>query len=341
MDTHPRNKRSNMRDVAHRAGVSVATVSRVLSGTHKVAQTTRERVESAIEALNFVPSPAARAINSGRTHLIGALVPTLDHAIFSRFLYAIELQLAKSGLSLLVATTDSSLEREAERAGDLLNLGVEGLIVSGITRSPDFSRLTARHEVPVVATSYFAPHNDLPTIGYDNEEVSQIALSHLLELGHTEVAILSGPPEDSDRTRARLDGLHACDGCTLRVQHIALDFAAAGDATERCLDTYPGVTAILGLSDVLAQGALFRLQNLGVPVPDAMSVMGMDDLPGSAYTWPALTSVQLPVDEMGRRAADALATWVEYGTRPEPRKLPSSVARRASTSRPGPQRRKG
>ena len=115
----PARKRATLRDVAQMAGVSAATVSRVVNANALVSERTRVRVQAAIDALHFVPSAAARAINSGRTHVVGALVPTLDNAIFSRFLDALEEGLAGYGLSLVVATTKDDPDREAERARGL------------------------------------------------------------------------------------------------------------------------------------------------------------------------------------------------------------------------------
>ncbi|MBM7069421.1 LacI family DNA-binding transcriptional regulator [Actibacterium sp. 188UL27-1] len=324
-----------MRDVAQKAGVSIATVSRVLSGTHNVAPETRRAVEQAIADLNFVPSAAARSINSGRTHMVGALVPTLDYAIFARFLDTLELELAKAGLSLVVATTKNDPDQEAKRAGDLLNLGVEGLVVSGITRSAEFEALVTRHALPVVATSYFDPESDLPTIGYDNAAVARVAFAHLADLGHREIAVLSGPARNNDRTRTRVNTLRARDDARISFHETELNHSAAGDQTEQILAQRPNVTAILCMSDVLAQGALFRLQTLGIAVPDQLSLMGVDDLQSSACTYPPLTSVHLPVEEMGHKTATAMARWVAQGIPAKHEKLPSSISIRRSTQRLG------
>lgn len=323
--------RSNMRDVAEKAGVSIATVSRVLSGADGVLETTRQRVEQAAEELSFVPSPAARAINSGRTYMVGALVPTLDHAIFARYIDALEIELVKQGFSLVVATTGGDAIREAERAENLLDLGVEGLFVSGITRGDGFEVLVARRKVPVVATSYFKDDHNLPTIGYDNAKVASMALEHLHALGHRQIGIISGFNKDNDRTSARLAGIerHGMDG--LHFAQSAIDYEAAGNSAAALLQKHPTLTGFLCLSDVLAQGALFRLQRMGVRVPNDVSIIGIDDLPGSASTFPSLTSVRLPVAEMGSRAAKALAYWIENGARPASLELEGRISLRQST----------
>lgn len=325
--------RNNMRDVARKAGVSIATVSRVLNGAHGVSEATRTRVEQTAEALSFVPSAAARAINSGRTHMVGALVPTLDHAIFSRYIDALELELVTHGFSLVVATTGGNPAREAERAENLLNLGVEGLLVSGVTRSPAFDALIARRKTPVIATSYFKSDHSLPTIGYDNAKVAQMALSHLIDLGHRNIAVMSGISQNNDRTVARLSGLRDVGGEHLIFAQSDIDFEAAGANAETLLAKAKTLTAFLCLSDVLAQGVLFRMQKMGVRVPADLSIIGIDDLPGSASTHPPLTSIRLPVTDMGRQAAGALARWIEDGTRPPSRELIGQLSARQSTRR--------
>ena len=328
-------KRSNLRDVAKLAGVSVATVSRVLNGTASVNKETRARVDAAIDSLNFVPSAAARAMNSGRSRILGALIPTLDHTIYARFLNALEHGLAQHGLSLVVATTEADADVEYARARSLLDLGVEGLVVSGITHSPDFEALVARRNVPVVATSYYDPGYHLPTIGYDNHRAGQVAYQHLKACGYNTIALLHGPAAQTDRTRARLAGIGQAAGGALRALACDIRLDAAGAALRHLLaEGRPD--ALLCLSDVLAQGALFECQRLGLSVPEDLALMGIDDLPSSAHVTPALSTVHLPVARMGKMAAEALAEWVETGTRPQPRKLEAHIITRQTTRPPYP-----
>ncbi|MEO1531178.1 MAG: LacI family DNA-binding transcriptional regulator [Pseudomonadota bacterium] len=334
MSDREARKRSTLRDVARRSGVSVATVSRVLNAPMRVSQATRERVQSAITELRFFPSAAARAINSGRTRLVGALVPTLDNAIFARFLEALEGGLAERGLSLVVATTNGDPEREAAKAQSLIDCGAEGLVLSGVTRAASFDALVERAQMPVIATSYFDPDYRYPTIGYENGTVARIALSHLIDLGHREIAVLHGPVHNNDRTRARLQGLEPPKNITLSHWETDLSVGGGSAAVDRLLSGHMP-TAILCLSDVLATGALYALHRHGIAVPEQTSVMGIDDLPSSAFTRPALTTVRLQVREMGAATAEALADWIEEGHRPEPRDLGPKLIVRETAAPPG------
>ena len=326
-----RKKRANLRDVAKVSSVSVATVSRVLNKSPLVSDETRGRVLSAIESLKFVPSAAARAINSGRTRMVGALVPTLDHAIFSRFIDSLEEELGKFNLSLVVATTRGDEEVETSQAQRLLDLGVEGLVVTGITHSADLYSLVERSSLPIIATSFFDPDYRLPTIGYDNARIAQLSLDHLIDLGHRRIAVLHGPTQNNDRARARVRGLEKRTDATLSFYESEIQIANAGDAAEAAINATAPTTALLCLSDVLAHGALFRCQNLGKLVPKEISIVGLDDLPASASTCPPLTSVHSPVKRMGRRTAVSLAKWVEEGVRPAPELIDAHLVIRSST----------
>jgi LacI family transcriptional regulator len=322
-------KRANLRDVAKAAGVSVATVSRVLNTPELVTVSTRETVQAAIEALHFVPSAAARSINSGRSHVIGALVPTLDNAIFSKFLGALETKLGEYGLSLVVATTDSDPDIEAQKAQRLVNIGAEALIVSGISHSPDFDSLISRTRMPTVATSFYDPNYRYPTIGYDNAAASRKALEFLIGKGHQHIAVFHGPTDHHDRMRARLSGLHGKSELYSFETDITL--VGAGRAINTLFATAPHVTAILCLSDVLALGALFGLQRRKVRIPQQMSLMGVDDLPSSASAFPSISTIHLPAAEMGVRTAEAVANWVEHQIVPEPYLIDTSLIARQST----------
>ncbi|MEM5518929.1 LacI family DNA-binding transcriptional regulator [Henriciella sp. AS95] len=332
MESRPKKKRANLRDVAKAAGVSVATVSRVLNSPKAVSEETRLRVQEVIGMLHFVPSAAARAINSGRTRVVGALVPTLDNAIFSRFLAALEKHLAKHGLSLVVATTSDDPEIETEKAKGLVDIGAEALIVSGIAHSPDFDRLIEQTRLPVIATSYFEKSYHLPTVGYDNAGASRLALNFLLAAGHKNIAVVHGPVKSNDRTQARLSGLkNPVSSHTLQMFETDISVEGGCAATLRILERDTVFTAILCFSDVLAMGALFELQRHQIRVPDEMSLVGIDDLPFSSCTFPEITTIHLPVARMGEATAQAVVHWLDTQVAPKSVLLEAELIVRNST----------
>ncbi|SLN69884.1 HTH-type transcriptional repressor CytR [Roseovarius albus] len=327
-----RKKRANLRDVAKAANVSVATVSRVLNSPVTVSEDTRRRVQDVIASLHFVPSAAARAINTGRTRVVGAIVPTLDNAIFSKFLATLEKTLAEHGLSLVVATTKGDPNIEAQKAQGLVDIGAEALIVSGVTHSPDFEKLIELTRLPVIATSCYDKNYHLPTIGYDNAGASRIALDFLLSAGHRKIAVVHGPVKDNDRTLARLSGLKALDqNHTLQTFETNISVQGGCDATQMLLAETTSFSVILCFSDVLALGVLFELQRNRIKVPDEMSLVGIDDLPSSSCTFPEITTVHLPVATMGETTGEAIVEWLDNHVAPKSKLLQAELIVRNST----------
>lgn len=328
-------KRANLRDVAQVAGVSVATVSRVLNSPNVVQVTTRARVEAAINELGFHPSAAARAINSGRSKIIGALIPTLNNDIFALTLDTIEDRLSDFGFSLVVATTDEDPAKEARKAKELLDIGVEGLLLSGVTHGADLHAFVAHTRVPAVAISYYAPDYRYPTIGYDNRAAARLALEHVLSLGHRNIAIVHGPVDPNDRTRDRIAGINdLADQARLTFFEAEMTAGGGGATVVKALSAGQHFDGYMCLTDVLAFGVIFELQRQGFRVPDDVSVMGLHDLPSSTAIFPRLSTVRLPAAQMGARAAEAIASWVETGERPAPICLTSELKVRESTAPP-------
>ncbi|GAB5446219.1 LacI family DNA-binding transcriptional regulator [Gymnodinialimonas sp.] len=326
------SKRATLRDVARHAKVSVATVSRVLNKSDLVTKETRDRVTQAIEALNFVPSAAARTLNSGNSRTIGALVPTLDHSIFARYLNALEQRLSDHGYALIVAITGGVAEVEERKAFGLLDMGVEGLLISGKTHSAGFDALVDRFRVPTLITSYFDEGARYPTIGYDNAAIAANAFTYLRSLGHRTIAVIHGPCDVNDRNTARIDAIKAMDrGGMTTFWPVEMNVSGGADGVREMAGKGQLPSAILCLSDVLALGASFELQRLGMRVPGDISIMGFDDLEWSAASVPGMTSIQLPAAEMGVSASDAMAAWLKTGRRAEPRMLPAEIVVRGST----------
>jgi LacI family transcriptional regulator len=329
----PIKKRSNLRDVASRAGVSVATVSRVLNTPNKVAQDTRHRVEQAIADLKFVPSAAARAMNRGNSGMVAALLPTLDNAIYARVVNGLEARFTSDALSLMVAQTGDDPKIELQRAKQLIEIGAEALIVVGLSHEPGLYELIERTQCPVVAISYYDETSAIPTVGYDNWEAATIAARHLSELGHTHIAVLHGPTTHNDRMRRRKQALESQDlGVDFTFLDVALSMQGGHAGINQIREHHREATAVLCFSDVIAHGALHRLNALGLKVPGDLSVMGIENLPASTYTYPQLTSVRLCVERMGELSAEAIVSWLQTRIPPASVNLPVELVKRGSTA---------
>ncbi|PWJ13304.1 LacI family DNA-binding transcriptional regulator [Jannaschia seohaensis] len=335
MPRPPEKKRSNLRDVAAHAGVSVATVSRVLNASGRVSPETRARVQAAIAELRFRPLAAARAINSGRSRMIGALLPSLDNSTYARVIDGLEARLAEHDLSLMVARTGEDRQVELARARQLLEAGAEGLFLAGRTRAPALLELIAHYRLPAIMLAYWDPDGPIPSVSYDNVAAVAAAADHLRGLGHREIAVIHGPRATNDRTAQRLETLAALgDGLRYAPFETELSFAGGAAAARRIAQARGPATAALCFSDMLAMGAMAGFQSAGLVIPRDMSVLGIEDLPAAAATHPPLTSVRLQVQRMGEEAGEAMARWVETGERPAPLCLDCELIVRASTAPP-------
>jgi LacI family transcriptional regulator len=325
------HKKPTLRDIARTAQVSVATVSRVLNQSTKVNEATRDHVNGIIAQVGYAPSSIARALSSGRSYLVGVLVPTLNHMIFARFLESFEQTLAESRRTMIVAVTKGDPEVEAAKARELLRIGVDALALTGLTRSPRFSTMVSA-TTPVVLTSCFDPNAAYPTIGYDNRAVAKLALRHLTELGHQRIAVVHGEVGLNERTQMRLDGLAESTGTArLTYYDTTLDFSGGSAAAARIAIEGRDTTAVLCLSDALALGALFELNRRGIRVPEDLSLMGFDNMEWTAHSAPRLTTVRMNISEMGRIAAQEIARALDSNATILPTAIPCELALREST----------
>lgn len=329
-------KVGKIRDVARETGLSTATISRVMNGAKNVSPETRTRVLDACTKLDYLPNPAARALSTAKSKTIAAIIPTIEHSIYAKYIAAIERTLAKDGYSLVLAISNEDDENELDAARKLLGMGAQAFILSGAMHSPDLLSLFARRHVPVVCTSVWNTGTELPQIGYDNAEMARRAVMFLQAQGHQNIAVLHGPLSESDRTRARRDGaLRASqDGPHLGFYETILDVAGGRDATELVLAAERKVTAILCFSDVLALGCYFALARRGLSVPGDISVMGFDNLDWAASAVPALTTIDLPAAAMGENVAAQLVAHLEKDAPITPKVFDCSIIERESVAGP-------
>ncbi len=333
-------EKAKLADVARVAGVSPATVSRVLNNPSIVRASLRQRVEAAIDALGFHPHAAARALKSRRSLTIGAVVPTLDVAIFAAGISAIQARLREEHYTLLVASSDYDPRRELDEIRVLLERGVDGIIVVGNAFSPQAVRLAREHDVPLVTTYVSQARKGLTAIGIDNAAAMYALVRHLLRLGHREFGVLTDASPRNDRTRARRDGILralAEAGVELpssRVVEVAYSVANGRCGLRTILAVHPEITAVVCTSDALAIGALSESRALGYRVPRDLSVTGYDDIEMAANTEPALTTVHVPAAEIGRAAADHLLARIGRRAASLPVLLPAPVVIRGSAGPP-------
>lgn len=305
----------SIRDVAREAGLSTATVSRVMNGTAKVNQATREKVLAACNKLDYLPNPAARALSTARSKTIAAIIPTIENSVFAKFIGSIEGALATRGYTLVLAIATTPEEEEVS-ARNLLGMGAEAFILSGATHSGELLGLLKRRRLPFVFSSVWNADDPHPTIGYDNEKLAARAMDYLQSKGHRNIGLVYGHLEISDRTRARMSGARGAAKPETDMAFASADISIAGgkDAAREILAQAPKTTAILCFSDVLAMGGYFALAEDGLRVPEDISVMGFDNLDWAKDVVPPLTTMALPSEEMGAQIAHQLADHLETQT---------------------------
>ena len=196
----------NLKDVAKRAGCSIATASRVLNGHPTVGAAERERVLEAASQLRYVANSAARALRSQETRLVGLIVPTLDHAIYARMVDGLQLQLEKAGISVLINSSGYDLEREETQARILVARGVEAVVMVGAEHRPATADYLSRAGVHQIFTYTTELGNGDAAIGFDNREAAAVAGRFLLDMGHRRFGMISGISEGNDRARYRRKG---------------------------------------------------------------------------------------------------------------------------------------
>jgi len=335
-----RARQPRLSDVARSAGVSTATVSRVLNQPTAVTAQLRARVHTAVDTLGYVPHGHARALASRRSNTIGAVVPTIDNAIFARNIQSLQARLFESGRTLLLASSDYDYARERREVQSLVERGIDGLFLVGETREPSVYRLLENKRIPYVTTWIYREDSPHPCVGFDNLQAAYRMGCHLLDIGHRNIAMIAGVTRGNDRAAERVKGVRAAmaeRGIRFARGHLVeheYEIAEGRRAASRLLAAPNRPTAIICGNDVLAFGALFECRARGVNVPQDMSITGFDDLDLAANIDPPLTTIRVPAAEMGRRAAEFLLARLEKTPTPEKTELQAAMVLRETTAPP-------
>ena len=333
--------KTNLLDVARKAGVSQTTVSRYFNEPGKIREETRKRISQAIADLDFVPSMTARTLAMSRSHTIGAIVPTFDHALFARELNDMADQLFKAGYALIIASDQYEPGQETDLVRTMIARNVDGLLLVGLEREPGIYDLLDRRGIPYVTTWTIDREVSRPQVGADKFAAAHAIADHLLDLGHKRFAVIEFPVANNDRARTRLRGFRTAieaRGLSLPNEVVFEEppaYEAGGRILRSILESNAPPTALLCGTDVFAIGALLEAKRLGLNLPAEISISGFDNLPIAPLLDPPLTTIDLAVRETGQLAARYLLRKIEGADPPG-----ISVARHelilgGSTGRPG------
>lgn len=295
---------------------------------------------NAVRELGYSPNFGGRVLAAKRTHTIGAIIPTMENAIFARGVQAFQEELRAHGYTLLVASSSYRADIEEEQIRSLVARGADGLMLIGHDRDPGIYRFLETQGVPTLVTWSHATDSGLPSIGFDNRKSMRALTERVLEFGHTRLGVISAETAGNDRARLRLIGIRdavAAAGIApedLAVVETVYEIDAGAAAFEQLMSASPRPTAVLCGNDVLAAGALRQARLMGLDVPRDVSITGFDDIELARIVVPALTTVHVPHREMGASAARELVDMVEKGSPGKTLELEARICLRDSLGPP-------
>ena len=298
-------------DVAKAANVSAATVSFVLNNTKAITPEVRARVETAVKKLSYQPSHMAKALRTGKTATLGLLIPDLTNPYFPKLAQDIERAASKAGYAMLFADSHDDAATQQKALRHLENRGVDMILVVPVVGTDD----ALKSHVPLVVLDRSA---GAMSVKSDEFLGGQQASKHLLELGHKRFAILAGP-QNNGQPGQRVQGMMSAiaeAGLSIKLENLIFsDYSAESGRTgmKQLLETAESFTGILATSDTLALGALSALQSAGLQVPNDFSLVGFDDIPWAALSYPPLTSVRQDTATLASQAIEIALHLHKYG----------------------------
>lgn len=313
-----------MQEIARRARVSLATVSRTIHSPQLVQQETRERVLRVMEEQHYVYNAVAGDLSRRRSSVLGLIIPTVTLSLFASSVAGAQEYAHEHGYSVIIGNTNYEGGVEKRLLSIFQQRRVAGVILTGLPAGVE--RVLADLEAEGIPSVMTWQTTDLPGlnhVGFDNRRAARSMTEYLLSLGHRRVGLVAGPFSRIDRVRMRLEGYREAleaNGIpfdpALVVESRSYSLLSGEEAMARLLGASPPPTAVFAASDVLAMGALKTLRVRGFRVPDDMSLAGFDDIAFAAYCEPPLTTVRVPGHEMGRLAAEVLLERIENGSAP-------------------------
>jgi LacI family transcriptional regulator len=333
-------QRPKLADVARFAGVSPATVSRVLNHPEIVTPDLRAKVLGVVRQLGYAPDATARALSLGRSGTIGAVVPTLGIAIFADGITALQGRLRELGRTLLVANSEYDAEKELQEVRVFLERGVDGLVLVGDLTSLKAGELARQYGTPIITTYVGTSRSLIPAVGIDNADAMSQMVTYLLGLGHTAFGVITDATRRNDRVQARRHGIMRAlrgAGISLKMEQIVEVSYSVGSGRaglRQLIHRCPETTAVICTSDALAIGALVECRAMGLLVPQDLSITGYDDIEIAQHSDPPLTTVTVPAHEIGRIAADHLVTAIAGKAPPASTILPTQLTIRGSCAAP-------
>lgn len=330
----------NIAEVALRAGVSTATVSRAMNDSNLVRSQTKEKVWRAIRDLGYYPNTQARALVSGRTRMLGLIISDIMNPFFPELVKSFEFAAIQHGYEVIVANTDYDSDRMGSCVRRMVERKVDGVAIMTSEVEPHLLAELSRRQLPIVFLDVGKPEPLISIISVDYSHGIKQAVQHIISLGHERIGFISGPLTlKSARTR-RVAFLRCISSCGVSDRHrIVVEGnhkISGGDIAMTHMLSGPNPpTAVLTSNDLTAMGAMRAIHRAGLRVPEDVSIVGFDDIEFSEFTQPPLTTVRLSRDELGQKAFKALYNGLQDGSSGgQEIKVSTSLVLRQSTSVP-------
>ena len=311
-------KKPTIRDVAAAAGVSYQTVSRVINERPDVAEDTRRRVLEVIEQLSYQPSAVARSLASRKTHTLGLITQDFSDYFFTQVIVGAEAEARQNGYYFILGSTERNPDDEPEYLRLLTEREVDGILFARPSTEGDAQhvRWLIERNTPLVTTSYAIPGVALTVVDVDNVDGGRLAAECLIEAGHREMGMIAGPAgwkSVQDRSQGYKMALQAaglsCDPAC--IEHGDWSYESGYGAMRRILERGALLTALFAHNDRMAIGAMRALREAGKGIPDDVALVGYDDTPPAAYSYPPLTTIHQPMQEVGKLAVQLLLQMIE------------------------------
>lgn len=329
-------------DVAKKAGVSVMTASRAMSGEGYASEETKAKVHAAAQELGYAPNALARMMKGGRTNVIGVVVNDLSSVVVNAFVTALSEEVRKFEMDLFIYNSLGDLgDGKGKRLSQMLHGLWDGLVYVLPRMSDDYLKTLEQSDSPIVLINYCRQETTLPVVRGDNVNGARDGVAHLIELGHRRIAFVRGTAytgQSAERERgyrAALESAGIAFDETLVAQG---DFnEPSGVAAGRALLALPDApTAIFAANDAMALGCMTAIREKGLRIPQDVSVVGFDDMPGAAVAQPGLTTMRHPVAAMAQASVQELMRRIQNQPGRRQRiEFPSEFVVRESTG-PGP-----
>lgn len=306
---------ATVRDVARRAGVSVASVSRVLNGNERVTEEVRNKVLKVFDELGYVPHAAARALATRRFNAIGAVVPTLEDPLFAECTNALQGHCMQAGYTLLLACSNYDPDEEFRQIKALTSHGVAGMMLVGAKREQNVYDWLRLQQIPYINSWVLDDEN--PCVGFDNHRLGTAVANYLMDLGHERIGIIAQSLPNSDRSEKRVmairqalseRGRPAPQEWLIPRSHKVID---GRNAFHSLITRTSPPTAVICGTDTLALGAIIEAGEMNLKIPQDVSITGINDIELAAYFGPGLTTVRLHARQVGAHAANFLLRKIE------------------------------